>query len=154
MRAIKFWESSCKERREGLSNCSPFFISFIAIEIISSVFYCCPRLLSHSSGLLVVLHKTWSQKFWDSPVEGRLVRRIVNQKCCKKIVVIEANSRKGAFVWVYLGQSFSVFPTLQSLFFLIYLYLPSFLGISSPRFFLHKLLFLRKKRNTSFFSLL
>ena len=48
VRAFENWESSCKERREGLSNCSPFSVSVIAIEIISSVFYYCPRVLSTS----------------------------------------------------------------------------------------------------------
>ena len=35
VRAGKNWESSCKERRKGLSNCSLFSVSVFAIEIIS-----------------------------------------------------------------------------------------------------------------------
>lgn len=50
----------------------------------------------HSSCLLKVLHKTWSQKLFSYKKEG-LVRRRVNQKCCK-MIVIDINTRKDAFV--------------------------------------------------------
>ena len=52
--ASKNYESSCKERREGLSNCSPFSVSIIAIEIISSIFNYCPRVLYQSNQSWVI----------------------------------------------------------------------------------------------------
>ena len=54
----KNWESSCEERREGISNCSPFSVLVIAIEIISSVFYYCPRVLSITCPILRI--SPWS----------------------------------------------------------------------------------------------